>query len=189
MALSRDHWTTLEIERVFRGSALVRLGRGSQGISEMRSGLDRLQTANILVDRPYFLMLLAEALAGEGMLQEASALCDEAFEITRRTECRAFEPEIHRVRGEVLLTFGRATSFADAEAEFQAALQLARQMKCRVLELRAAISYFRLHQRFSTDIRARVVLSEVINWFTEGLDSPIVLEGRKLLGEHCDPFA
>jgi tetratricopeptide (TPR) repeat protein len=183
MALSREQPLTLELERVIRGSALARLGRVSEGISDMRAGLEHLAAANMLVDRPYFLMLLAEALAGEGTLEEALSLCDEALEITRRTEGRCFEPEIHRVRGEILLSLGRDAPFTDAEAEFQCALQLARQMECRVLELRAAISYFRLHQRLGNDAPARIILADVINWFTEGLDSPVLLAGRKLLAE------
>jgi hypothetical protein len=52
-----------------------------------------------------------------------------------------------------------------------------------LLELRAAISYFRLRRRLGDAAGGLAVLAEVAGWFTEGVNSPPVLEARKLLDE------
>jgi hypothetical protein len=51
-----------------------------------------------------------------------------------------------------------------------------------LLELRAATSYFRLRRRLGDVAGGRAVLAEVAGWFSEGGNSPVVMEARMLLG-------
>ncbi len=185
MALGREHGfpQVLEWGRVLRGSALTRMGRATEGISEIRKSLDRQRVMRSLLERSYCLTLLAEALGGEGACEEALLLCDEALELARRTEGRSYEPETHRVRGEMLLRLGDDARLPEAEAEFQCALDQAREAQCRLLELRAAVSYFRLRRRLGQTAVGRAVLAQVAGWFTEGADSPALSEARKLVDE------
>jgi hypothetical protein len=60
-----------------------------------------------LVERPYCLTLLAEALFAGERLPEALALCDEALEIGREKQARSYEAETNRVRGEILRALSR----------------------------------------------------------------------------------
>jgi tetratricopeptide (TPR) repeat protein len=105
MALSRTHGLPqiLEWGRVVRGSSLTHLGRVAEGISEIRKSLDKQLAMRCLLERPYCLTLLAEALLLVNGYQEALALCDEALEIARQTQGRSYETETHRVREEILL--------------------------------------------------------------------------------------
>ena len=185
MALSSEHGLPqiLEWGRVMRGSALTRMGRAIEGISEIRKSLDNQQAMRSLLERSYCLTLLAEALGGEGAWEAALALCDEALEFGRRTGGLCYEPETHRVRGEMLLSMGEDARLPEAEGEFERALQLARQSQCRLLELRAAVSTMRLRRRLGDAAGGRAVLAEVVGGFTEGLDSPLVSDARKLLGQ------
>jgi len=183
MALSHDVPQILEWGRVVRGSALTRMGRAAEGISEIRKSLDQQRAMRSLLERSYCLTLLAEALGGEGAREEALLLCDEALEFAQRTEGRSWEPETHRVRGEMLLALGDDARLPEAEAEFQCALQLARQAQCRLLELRAAISYLRLRRRLGDAAGARALLAQVAGGFPEGAASPAVSEAWRLLGE------
>jgi adenylate cyclase len=184
MALSQKQSLPLFVEwgRVVRGSALVRMGAAKEGISEIRKSIDRQDTMGAMLERSYCLTLLAEALSGEGFCEEALGLCDKALEFAQRTEGRSYEPETHRVRGEILL-IGGDSQLAGAQSEFTCALQLAHQVGCRLWELRAAISYFHLRRRLGDTAGAQVVLAEVLDGFTEGTDSPTVAEAWKLLGE------
>ena len=136
-----------------------------------------------LLDRSYCLTLLAEALGGEGACEAALGLCEEALEFGQRTGGRCYEPETHRVRGEMLLCIGDDARLREAEFEFERALQLARQAQCRLLEIRAAVSYLRLRRRLSDVTGGRAVLTEVLSAFTEGLDSLVVSDAQKLLGQ------
>jgi tetratricopeptide (TPR) repeat protein len=178
MSLSRIHGMPqlMEWARVVRGSALTHVDRMAEGVSEMRTSLERLGAMRALLERPYCLTLLAEALGREGVCEEALALCDEALAIGHRTAAGCYEPETYRVRGEILLAMGRPR--ADVETEFECGLQLAQQNQCRLLELRAAISWFRLGD--SPVVRAR--LSEIAAWFKGGASCPAIAEARSLLG-------
>lgn len=51
------------------------------------------------------------------------------------------------------------------------------------LELRAAISLSRLWQQHGKHLEAHQLLAEVYGWFTEGLATPDLHEGRALLAE------
>ena len=109
MDLSRTHGLPqiLEWGRVVRGSSLAHLGWLAEGIAEMRKSLDNQSAMRCLVERPYCLTLLAEALFAGERLPEALALCDEALEIGREKQARSYEAETNRVRGEILRALSR----------------------------------------------------------------------------------
>jgi adenylate cyclase len=180
MNLSRENGMPLFLEwaRVVRGSAVTHVGRAAEGIAEIRKSLERQQAMGAFVERGYCLTLLAEALGAEGARQEALALCDEALEFGMRTEGRCYEAETHRVRGEALLALGDDARLTEVENEFRNAIALARQAECRLIELRAAMSYFRLWRRIGNVSKGRMVLNEVLRGFSERLDAPAVREAR-----------
>ena len=97
----------LEWGRVVRGSSLAHLGRVAEGISEMRKSLDNQLAMRCLVERPYCLTLLAEALLQVKGYPEALALCDEALKIGREKQARSYEAETNRVRGEISRALSR----------------------------------------------------------------------------------
>ena len=125
MSLSRTYGMPqiMEWVRVVRGSALTHMDRMAEGVSEIRTSLDRLAAMRVMLERPYCLTLLAEALSRQGACEEALALCDKALALGHRTAAACYEPETRRVRGLILLSIGKPRS--KAEAEFQSALRLA----------------------------------------------------------------
>jgi tetratricopeptide (TPR) repeat protein len=184
MALSRAHGLPqiLEWGRVVRGSSLTHLGRVGEGISEMRKSLDNQLAMRCLLERAYCLTILAEALLAVNGYEEALALCDDALSIAQQTQGRSYEPETHRVRGEVLLALNDPAR-PSPEIEFQTALQIARETQCRSLELRAAISLYRLKRKLGGGLGGRATLAEVADWFHHSGISPWISEARGLLGE------
>jgi predicted ATPase len=106
MALSRKHGLPqiLEWARVVRGSSLAHLGRVEEGISEIRTSLDNQLAMRCLLERPYCLTLLAEALLLTNGYEEALALCDEALKIGSETQGRSYEAETKRVRTAILFS-------------------------------------------------------------------------------------
>ena len=171
----------LEWGRVVRGSALARLGRRTEGIDEMRKSLKRQTAMGSQLERAYCLTLLAEALLGDGQHEEALRLCDEALELGQRLEGRCYEPETHRVRGEVILALAGETRRDEIEGEFACALRQAREAESRLLEVRAATSYFRFQTRWGGGQSARLSLEAVTNWFGSEALSPPLTEARRLL--------
>jgi tetratricopeptide (TPR) repeat protein len=105
MALSRTHGLPqiLEWGRVVRGSSLAHLGRIEEGITEIRISLDNQLAMRCLLERPYCLTLLAEALLLVKGYREALELCDEALQIASNTEGRSYDVQTNQIRKAALL--------------------------------------------------------------------------------------
>ena len=177
--LSKEHSLVLFLawSRVIRGGALTGLGRAEEGIAEIRKSLDLQNAMGSMLERSYCLTLLAEALGAVGETGEALKLCQQASNFAHRTEGRCYEPETHRVRGELLRSLG---CFEEAKAEFGAAISVARQMDCGSLELKAAISDCHLRQKLGESAAGQEVLAEVLERFRDDATSPLVLQARSL---------
>jgi tetratricopeptide (TPR) repeat protein len=104
MLLGHKHSLPQIVEwgRVVHGSCLAHLGNVADGMSEMQTSLDNQLAMHCLLERPYCLTLLAEALVLAGRAQEALILCDEALQIAHRTHARSYEEETHQIRRNAL---------------------------------------------------------------------------------------
>jgi predicted ATPase len=92
-----------------------------------------------------------------------------------------FEPELHRLRGELLLDADRLQGDAARES-FEKALSEARRQGAALLELRAAHSLAAWLAGEGRIAEARAVLEPVIAAVSEGLDTADVVEATALLG-------
>jgi predicted ATPase len=102
-----------------------------------------------------------------------------AFETSGRGDLLA---EAYRLQGELLLRQATPDT-AQAAACFQQALAIARRQQAKSWELRAAMSLCRLWQRQGKRGEARVLLTPIYGWFTEGFDTADLQEASALLGE------
>jgi predicted ATPase len=89
-------------------------------------------------------------------------------------------PEVHRVRGELLLRSGRDS---DVEECFGRALKAAQAQSARLLELRAAMSLARFWRDHGKLREAGELLAPVYGWFTEGFDTRDLKDAKALLEE------
>ena len=111
----------------------------------MRRGIQLQRDQNALTFDGLIKIALAEAEARAGDVDRAVAVIDEAVATCERTEYRAFEAELHRARGEVLLL--RDTSDpAPAEEALRSAIGVAKQQGTRSFELRATLALAKLYQ-------------------------------------------
>ena len=88
---------------------------------------------------------------------------------------------MYRIKGELLRLPGG--SEGEAEGCFNQALEVARNQSAKSLELRAAIRLTRLWQNQGKTAEARELLSEIYGWFTEGFDTPDLIDAKAMLGE------
>jgi predicted ATPase len=98
------------------------------------------------------------------------------------TEVRAFEAELYRVKGELILA-RLSPDHEEAEACFRKALEVARSQSAKFFELRAANRLARLWQGQGRKDEARELLAPVYGWFTEGFDTLDLKEAKALLDE------
>jgi predicted ATPase len=128
----------------------------------------------------YALGLLAEALGKLRRVDEAHRAISEATSMSRAMNDCYYEPELMRIRGELLLLDGSA---AEAEAQFRRGLELCRIRGARSLELRAALAVSRCMLSRGEPIAARTLLEPTYASFTEGLSTPDLSDARSLLAE------
>jgi predicted ATPase len=128
--------------------------------------------------RIYFLALLAEACGKGGKTGEGLAALAEALSTVKDTGVHFYEPEMYRLKGEILLAGGNP---AHAEACFRQAIGLARSLSAKSWELRSVLSLSRLYHQQGRQKEARPMLAEIYNWFTEGFDTVDLREAKALL--------
>jgi predicted ATPase len=126
--------------------------------------------------------LLADAYREAGHPDRGLEAMAEAWEIAGSEPVGFYAPELHRIRGELLLAHD-AGAAPEAEACFRRALGLARGRQARSFELRAATSLARLAVRQGRRAAAQGPLAECYDTFTEGFDTSDLREARALLDE------
>ena len=129
-----------------------------------------------------FVALLAEAYGKTGQISEGLKVVSEELANAGITECCCYEAELHRIKGELLLT-ETAADKNQAEACFQNAVEIARGQSAKSLELRAVMSLSRLWQSQGKKAEAQKLLAEIYGWFTEGFDTADLKTAKALLDE------
>ena len=121
----------------FEGFAAAERGALGEGLSDMRRGVESLRQQDLLNFDGLLKIALAEAEARAGDRDRAVAVLDEALATADHLGYRAFEAELHRARGEILLKRDPANP-APAEEAFLTAIAIAKHQGARSFELRAA---------------------------------------------------
>ena len=173
---------------IMRGWAIVVQEHSTEGLVQIRQGLDAYRSTGAEAQRPYLLTLLAEVSGLLGQPEGGLAALEEALSLVEQTGERYYEAELHRQHGELLLLRAAKNDpdqggweHHEAETCFQHALNVARQQQAKSLELRAAMSLSRLWQRQGKRAEARELLAPIYGWLTEGFDTADLQEAKTLL--------
>jgi predicted ATPase len=170
----------------FRVTALMFLGWVQAHSGEPALGTARLEKelvswrqmgAKLHLTRSMCLLAegyLCAQLSTEGLEQVAKSLA-----IASETGELWYVAPLHQVRAELLLQ--AQASVEAVETDLEAAIQVARQQGGRCWELRAATSLARLWRDQGKRIEAYDLLAPIYGWFTEGFDTPVLMEAKALL--------
>ena len=194
--------TLLAWATMLHGWALAEAGQAEEGNVRVRRGLADYEATGARLGRTYFLALLAQTCARAGQrdagldaLAEGMATCEASGE-------RYHEPELYRLKGELLLlpadrrtAAATAATAADrdaAEVCFNEAIAMAHRRGARSLELRAALSLAGLHKEQGKMSAVRRILAPVYESFTEGFETADLRRAKALLdasgtAEACEP--
>jgi class 3 adenylate cyclase/predicted ATPase len=172
-ALSSEHGITYFVAwaPILHGWTLAARGKIDEGIAEQRRGIDAYVATGAALALPYFLVLLADSHRLGGQTQEGLSVLTEAQALVNRTDERWVEPEIKRLRGELLLD----------EQLLRQALDAATHQQQTLLALRAALSLGRLHRAQGRADEARVLVGDLYRGFTEGFDTRDLREASAFL--------
>ena len=160
----------------FRGWARAMRDDVTGGLNEMLEGISSARNADTPTDFALYYEMLAEIYARAGRLDDGLCAIDDAFAVAGRYGIVFWNAELHRRRGELLLAAGK-----NAASCFQEALACARSQQARFLELRAAVSLARLCLNDGERKTAIEVLRPLYDRFSEGFDTPDLIEARQLI--------
>jgi predicted ATPase len=193
--LARAHKSVSELARIVReydlrmfrafgefldGWAVADGGALADGLEGMRRGAKSLREQNALVFDGLIKIALSDVEARTGDLERAIVTLDEALATVERIGYRAFEADLHRARGEMLLRRDPA-DFAEAEQALQTAVAIARQQGTRAFELRAALSLAKLYQLTDRPVEAHAVLTPALEGFSPTPEMPEIAEAQAVL--------
>ena len=166
--------------KTFRGWSLAAAGDVASGLAHMLENFAFYRAIGGGVLRTTVGALKAEATWKTGDTKGALDILAGVFADLQTTQERTYEPELHRVRGEVLASIEGSSD--DAEESFRAAIALARQQRARSLELRAAVSFARFLDGRGRAPEGRVLVRKLYDSFTEGFDTRDLREAYAILG-------
>jgi predicted ATPase len=157
-------------------------GKGADNIDQMRRRIAAANATGRRTLEPFYLGLVAEALALAGEVEEGLAELDKALARSTESGERWADSELHRLRGDLMCRLARPDP-DNAERSFRAALSIAREQGTKGFGLRAATCLARLLGNDGRREQARQLLAPVYDWFTEGFDFADLKDAKALLAE------
>ncbi|WP_257459377.1 protein kinase domain-containing protein [Archangium lipolyticum] len=164
--------------RILTGWCWSEQGRTREGSEVIREAFVLWRGQGIRGGMAYNLGLLAESLWRLGRGREGLEVAHEALEVMKTLGEHAGEPELHRVRGELLRLEGKEH---EAGRAFLQAIEVARHQEAGLLELRATVGLSRLLRDHGRRKVARRLLSRAYARSRAGGDSVDLWEARMLL--------
>jgi predicted ATPase len=126
--------------------------------------------------------MLAQVHIDARRSDRALEILDETLARVQRSGALVEEPELRRLKAEVILKCD-SSSTAEAEAWYREAIATARKQSSKWWELRATVSLARLLRDNNRLDEARTKLADIYNWFTEGFDTADLKDAKTLLAE------
>jgi predicted ATPase/DNA-binding winged helix-turn-helix (wHTH) protein len=169
--------------RFLQGKLLVEHREFAKGAAMLREAFEACHRSGWRASRPEFEGALAEALAALGRLDDAFYTITRAIVSTdeHKDGQQWYVPELHRIRGEVLLRQDSDLCGLAAENSFQRAREIAREQGALFWELRAVLSLARLQMAQGRHDEARQILAPVYDRFTEGFGIDDLRAARAVL--------
>jgi predicted ATPase len=164
----------------FQGWAEAEQGKHEEGLRRIAASISSARATGSDQFLPHLLGLLAEVHLKMGQTGEGLRTVDEALAIVLCTGERFYEPELHRLKGELQLS-ERDELGGGAEQELLQALGIARRMEAKLLALRTAVTLGRLWLRHGKHGEARNLVVEASLAMGPELVSPDLVEVNAIL--------
>jgi class 3 adenylate cyclase/predicted ATPase len=161
---------------------LFHAGRYQESVEKNRSATESWLAAGGTVGYPYWMTLMASALFELADFDEAFACIETAHRMCEQTQELWCLAEVYRLYGEIYRRQPKPDPDR-AQKWLRKAIELAQRQSAKGWELRAATSLARLWQSQGKTQEAHDLLAPVYGWFTEGFDTPDLIDAKALLDE------
>ena len=184
LALSTEsgYFTGRALSEIYLGWTDAIGGDLDGGIARMKRHMLELKAVGSEYISDRYFSFISTALGHEKRFDEGLGAIDESFQFLERTGQQFYEAELHRLRGELLLAQD-PSGFAQAEKSIRTAIEISRRQHAKSWELRATTSLARLLAKQRKRDKARKMLAEIFDWFTEGFDTADLRDAKTLLDE------
>jgi predicted ATPase/class 3 adenylate cyclase len=170
-------------DELMEGWVRVVQGEAEAGVRQAEAALEALKAIpSRRFHLPIRIAIVGRARAAAGDLEGALAHYQSALGAAANTGELWYEPELLRLKAEMLVALPEARS-AEAEQCLIEAIALAKKQEAKFWELRAAVALAGLWAKLGRRADASGVLAPVYGWFTEGLDAPELRNANTLLVE------
>lgn len=184
-----DHEMWSAHARLIHGCCVSELGDPQRGLELMDSAYELWVSTGTIVTRTFYLALRAPACAALGRLDDALQLINEACRIVKEHGERYYEPEVLRIKGELLLLKYPPESdgvASLADGAFSEARTAAQMLGYQSLALRIATSMARRCQQQGETAAAIDLLQNALAVLTEGQATRDQTWARALLAQLGD---
>jgi len=163
---------------IYRGTALANLGDPGAGLTLVQQGFDDWNAMGVGAFRGYW----RSVMAGIEQLRGRSERGLEIVESELGPAAESLEglcyAHLHVRRSSLMKELGEPKAAIDAAEQ---AVDVAREIGARLLELRAATDLATAHIAAGGVGDAEEALMPIYSWFTEGLDTPYLVAARRVL--------
>lgn len=173
---------------IYHGLALVKLGRTRDGLVEAERGIELGQQFWHNGPMTFFQVAIADLYLEAGQHERALDAVSQGIARMADYGGRSYEPELYRLRGAILRD--QAMTSDDQEAELcrvealkaiEKAIQVAKDQGTLSWHLRATMELVRLREDEGGGVEERKQLRAIYDRFTEGFDTPDLIEARAML--------
>jgi predicted ATPase/class 3 adenylate cyclase len=181
VAEEHDYEVWQAVGSCLRGAALASMGQTEEGLALGRTGMDLYQVLNTPpVFWPLILYLQAEIYNQAGNPEQGLSLVNQIPENIDSGSGKMLLPEFFRLKGDLLLASSPSNA-GEAELWFQQALEIARELKANMMELRVALSLYRFWRAQGKEDQGHRLLNSVFEKFSEGFRTADLTEAKELL--------
>jgi len=160
--------------------AMIQQGHAKEGTELIERVSRQIPVAEADMARFQSMLILAEGYLMTGAREQAGAVLDQWRAVRDKLGITVNNCCFYDLRGKLHLDAG---DYQAAEEDFRAAIDVATRRGARQHELRSALDLARLLKTMGRREAARQALSEVYGWFTEGFETPDLIEAKALLEE------
>ncbi|MGP1676455.1 MAG: hypothetical protein ACTS6J_04780, partial [Burkholderiales bacterium] len=169
------------------GVAKAALGQAEEAIGLLSATLAAWQAAGAEVTIPFFMLGLAEGYRAAGKLNEALDTVEKAIRHAAQHCEHLYDAALYRLRGELVAL--RDGAAAQAEADFQRAIEISRGQGAKMFELRAYASLYALYSKSGQAERARPALEALYTELARGgVECTDLQEVRALLDSSAQTY-
>ncbi len=178
IATQEKYFLIEAMARVFHGRVMSIDGMHNEAIECIQQALEIYRMTGLVAAEPIWLHGLAEVYYRAGMIQEGLEMIQRAektIQDTGETRHKAF---ILKIKGDLLWSGGDVST---AEQAYLNAIAVAQEQSAKLVELETVKVLARIWQQQGKTNQAKKELQTIYAWFTEGFDTPMLIEAKALL--------